>query len=105
MSKMTVVAGLAVTAVALLPADSWAQARGVTPGEVVFGMHTDLSGVGATYGVSSSNAARMRFDDVNETGGVAGRKIKLIVEDHGYQVPKAVQACNKLINRDKVFAF
>jgi len=27
------------------------------------------------------------------------------VEDQGYQVPKAVQACNKLINRDKVFAF
>ena len=30
---------------------------------------------------------------------------KVIVEDQGYQVPKAVQACNKLINRDKVFAF
>ena len=29
----------------------------------------------------------------------------MIIEDQGYQVPKAVQACNKLINRDKVFAF
>jgi branched-chain amino acid transport system substrate-binding protein len=38
-------------------------------------------------------------------GGINGRKLKVIVEDQAYQVPKAVQACNKLINRDKVFAF
>jgi branched-chain amino acid transport system substrate-binding protein len=105
MNASTLVLGLALSAVALLPQPGSAQTRGVTPAEVLLGMHTDLSGVGATYGVSSSNAARMRFDDVNEQGGVEGRKIKLIVEDHGYQVPKAVQACNKLINRDKVFAF
>ena len=82
-----------------------AQTRGVTPTEVVFGMHTDLSGVAATYGVSSSNGVKMRFDEINEAGGINGRKLKVIVEDQGYQVPKAVQACNKLINRDKVFAF
>jgi branched-chain amino acid transport system substrate-binding protein len=105
MNRLSVVLGLAIVAAALLPGPGWAQTRGVTPTEVVLGMHTDLSGVGATYGVSSSNAARMRFDEVNEAGGVGGRRIRLIVEDHGYQVPKAVQACNKLINRDKVFAF
>ena len=32
-----------------------------------------------------------------------GRKIRLIVEDNQYQVPRAVQAANKLINRDKIF--
>jgi branched-chain amino acid transport system substrate-binding protein len=47
----------------------------------------------------------MRFDEINEAGGINGRKLRVIVEDQGYQVPKAVQACNKLINRDKVFAF
>ena len=82
-----------------------AQQRGVSKDEVLFGMHTDLSGVAATYGVSSSNAVKMRFDEVNEAGGIHGRKLRVIVEDQGYQVPKAVQACNKLINRDKVFAF
>src|SRR5262249_36688360 len=78
--------------------------RGVTPTEIVLGMHTDLSGPAATYGVSSSNAVKMRFDEVNEKGGIAGRKIKLIVEDTQYQVPRAVQAGGKLINRDRVFA-
>jgi branched-chain amino acid transport system substrate-binding protein len=80
------------------------ETRGVTPTEIVLGMHTDLSGPAATYGVSSSNAVKMRFDELNEKGGLHGRKIKLVVEDTQYQVPRAVQAGTKLINRDKIFA-
>jgi branched-chain amino acid transport system substrate-binding protein len=99
---------LALTATFLVAA--WTQTafgeetRGVTSNEIVFGMHTDLSGPAATYGVSSSNAVKMRFDEVNANGGIHGRKIKLIVEDTQYQVPRAVQAGTKLINRDRVFA-
>jgi branched-chain amino acid transport system substrate-binding protein len=97
---------MAIAAAVLAAAPgAFAQQRGVTPTEVTFGMHTDLSGVAATYGVSSSNGVKMRFEEVNAAGGINGRKLKVIVEDQGYQVPKAVQACNKLINRDKVFAF
>ena len=96
--------GTAIASMALVGAAS-AQQRGVTKEEVTFGMHTDLSGVAATYGVSSSNGVKMRFDEANDGGGIAGRKMRVIVEDQAYQVPKAVQACNKLINRDKVFAF
>src|SRR5689334_23810529 len=102
-SVMGIVTAMAAATLASLPAS--AQTRGVTANEIVLGMHTDLSGVAATYGVSSSNAVKMRFEEVNAQGGVDGRKIKVIVEDQAYQVPKAVQACNKLINRDKVFAF
>jgi branched-chain amino acid transport system substrate-binding protein len=80
------------------------ETRGVTNAEIVLGMHTDLSGPAATYGVSSSNAVKMRFDEANEKGGVHGRKIKLVVEDTQYQVPRAVQVGTKLINRDRIFA-
>jgi branched-chain amino acid transport system substrate-binding protein len=100
--KVVAFAGVMVVATFV---GSWAQTRGVSASEIVLGMHTDLSGVAATYGVSSSNAVKMRLEEANEAGGVNGRKIKVIVEDQAYQVPKAVQACNKLINRDKVFAF
>lgn len=78
--------------------------QGVTKDEVVLGMHADLSGVAASFSVGVVNAIRMRIDEVNETGGINGRKLRLVVEDTGYQVPKAVQAANKLINRDGVFA-
>src|SRR2546422_10067556 len=80
------------------------EVRGVSKTEIVLGMHTDLSGPAATYGVSSSNAVKMRFDEVNDKGGIHGRKIKLVVEDTQYQVPRAVQAGTKLINRDRIFA-
>jgi branched-chain amino acid transport system substrate-binding protein len=76
---------------------------GVTATEIVLGTHTDLSGIAAIWGVGAAEGARMRFDEENDKGGVHGRKIRLIVEDHGYQVPRAVQAANKLINNDKIF--
>ena len=100
-----VMAAAGIVAAGLMSMSADAQTRGVTKSEIVFGSHTDLSGPTATYGVSSTNGARMRFEEVNAAGGIHGRKIKLILEDAQYQVPKAVQACNKLINRDKVFGF
>ena len=100
---LTIVTVAALVALAGVAAAQKEQ-RGVTKTEIVLGMHTDLSGPAATYGVSSSNAVKMRFDDVNDKGGIQGRKIRLIVEDTQYQVPRAVQAGAKLINRDHIFA-
>ena len=100
--KLTMVTAAALAATAT---QASAETRGVTKTEITLGMHTDLSGVAATYGVSSANGVKMRFDEANDAGGVNGRKINVIIEDQAYQVPKAVQACNKLINRDNVFAF
>ena len=81
-----------------------AQTRGVTDTEVVVGSHTALTGPVAPWGVGAVTGTRMAFAEANAKGGIHGRKIKFIVEDHGYQVPKAVQAANKLLNRDKIFA-
>jgi branched-chain amino acid transport system substrate-binding protein len=77
--------------------------RGVTDTEILVGTITDLSGVTAVQGVNNSNAVRLAFDEVNEEGGIHGRKIRYIVEDSQYQVPRPVQALNKLINNDGVF--
>ena len=77
--------------------------RGVTDTEIVIGTVTDLSGVTAVQGVNNSDAIRMAFDDINAKGGVHGRKIKYVVEDSQYTVPRAVQAMNKLLNSDNIF--
>jgi branched-chain amino acid transport system substrate-binding protein len=90
--------------IALAPLSQAAAERGVTDDEIIIGSHTALSGPAAIWGVSSTNAARLLFDEVNAKGGIHGRKIKFIVEDSQYQVPLAVKAMNKLANRDKVFA-
>ncbi len=91
------------TAALIAPAMAADSVRGVTDNEIVIGTYTDLSGVTAMWGVNNTNAWRMVFDEANSEGGINGRKIKYIVEDNQYQIPRSVQAANKLINRDGVF--
>jgi branched-chain amino acid transport system substrate-binding protein len=100
MIKSMLAAAALILAVPALAAEP---ARGVTDSEIVIGTYTDLSGVTAMWGVNNSNSWRMVFDQVNAAGGIDGRKIKYILEDNQYQVPRSVQAANKLINRDGVF--
>jgi len=78
--------------------------QGVTDTEVRIGSNGDLSGIFAAFNVGAIKAAQLIFDEVNANGGVHGRQIRFIAEDHGYQVPRAVQNFNKLINSDQVFA-
>ena len=81
-----------------------APVRGVSADEIVIGSHTDMGGATAIWGVGATNGARMRIDEFNAAGGVHGRTIRYVVEDAQYQVPRAIQAANKLINRDDAFA-
>ncbi|MFO0988907.1 MAG: ABC transporter substrate-binding protein [Alphaproteobacteria bacterium] len=98
------VAGFFAAALLVLAApESAQQTQGVTDAEVAIGTHTALTGPVAPWGIGSTNGMRLRFDEENDKGGVHGRKIKFIVEDHGYQVPRAVQAGNKLLNSDRIF--
>src|SRR5260370_41827733 len=98
MNKSTMALAVAIAAAAgslVAAAGASAQTRGVTSTEVVFGMHTDLSGVAATYGVSSSNGVKMRFDEINEAGGGNGPKIQGIIEDQHDQGPQGRAAPRK----------
>ena len=96
---LTGAAGTATAAEAVV----W-KTQGVSKTEITLGVHTDLSGPAATFGVGTTNSFRLRVEEVNAAGGIHGRKIRLVIEDAQYQVPKAVQAANKLINSDHVFA-
>ena len=87
----------------LIARHALADTRGVSDTEIVIGNMTDLSGVTAVQGTNNAQAMRMAFDEINEKGGIHGRKIRFVVEDMEYIVPKAVQAMNKLLNRDNVF--
>lgn len=78
--------------------------QGVTDTEVLIGSNQDMSGPFAAFGAPAMQAANIYFKKVNEAGGVHGRQIRLVVEDHGYQMPKAMSGINKLVNSDKVFA-
>ena len=92
---------IALAAFAATPAFA---GQGVSDTEVVIGSVSDLSGPFAAFGAPSIKSAQMHFAAVNAAGGIHGRKIRFVVEDSSYQMPKALQGYNKLVNRDKVFA-
>jgi len=95
---------LCCAALASWLAPAWAQTQGVTKAEVVIGSLQDLSGPLTPLGVHFRNAIRMRLEEVNEQGGIHGRKVRLVVEDTGYDPRRAVLAARKLIEQDRVFA-
>jgi ABC-type branched-subunit amino acid transport system substrate-binding protein len=95
---------LAVIALALFSwGSAFAQARGVTDDEIVIGTHLDLSGPAAAGMPPFVAGMEMAFNEVNEAGGIHGRKIRLVIEDNAYQPQQAVRATQSLIKKDKAF--
>jgi branched-chain amino acid transport system substrate-binding protein len=98
----------ALAALSLLAAlGSNAQAADASPGisknEILIATIQDLSGPVAAYGKAARNGIQLRVDEVNEQGGIHGRKIRLLVEDNAYDPKRAVLAAQKLVTQDKVF--
>ncbi len=94
-----------LTAVALVVGSTLAaaQTQGVTKDEVLIGSIQDLSGPISGFGKAIRQGMLLRVDEINEQGGINGRKFKLLVEDSAYDPKKAVLAAQKLVNQDKIF--
>ena len=93
----------AAAALTLAAGLSHAQSQGVSKNEIVIGSIQDLSGPIAGFGKQVRLGMMLRVDEINEQGGINGRKIKLLVEDSAYDPKKAVLAAQKLVNQDKIF--
>ena len=105
MTQFLKLAFAAFASAVLLTAHAAAPAPGVTEREIVVGTISDLSGPIALLGVPVRDGMLMRFDEANAAGGVHGRRIRLVVEDSGYDPKRAVLAARKLVQRDQAFAF
>jgi len=90
-------AGLAGTA--------WAQdSAGVSDSEILIGQSCQLSGPLAALTSEVRQGASLYFDHVNASGGVRGRKIRVLAIDDAYDPKKAAENTKKLIDEDKVLA-
>ena len=81
-----------------------AETQGVSDAEIVLGTAQDLSGPIVSLSKPVVNGMLMRVEEINAAGGIQGRKLRLIVEDHGYDPKKAVLAAQKMTQQDKIFA-
>jgi len=103
MKTQTLIPLAAAAGLALGSGLAAAQQQGVSKDEIRIGTIQDLSGPLAGFGKQSRNGMQLAVDELNEQGSVHGRKLKLFVEDSGYDPKKAVLAAQKLVNQEKIF--
>ena len=78
--------------------------RGVTKDTVKIGVIIDLTGPTSNVGVVVNEAYKNYIRNINDAGGIHGRKIKMIIEDDHYAIPAGIAAFKKLLFRDQVLA-
>lgn len=69
---------------------------------IKIGFINSLTGQYAPYGKNNWNGVNLAVEEINTTGGINGKKIKMIVEDDKSTKDGALSAVNKLILINKV---
>jgi ABC-type branched-subunit amino acid transport system substrate-binding protein len=77
---------------------------GVAADKIVFGQAAALDGPTAALGQGMKAGINAAFAEANKAGGVKGHKLELKSVDDGYEPTKSIEAVNKLLGEDKVFA-
>ena len=76
-----------------------------TTGDIIkIGAIGPLSGAASTYGISVKEGAQLLEKEVNDAGGINGKKIQFIFEDDQADPNSSMQAFNKLVDDEKVCA-
>jgi ABC-type branched-subunit amino acid transport system substrate-binding protein len=76
---------------------------GVTDKEILIGSCSALEGPSHFLGTETVTGANAYFDSINESGGIDGRKLKLIAHDDSYD-PAKTQVCFDRLMSQHVFA-
>jgi branched-chain amino acid transport system substrate-binding protein len=72
--------------------------------EILIGEYGSLTGATATFGLSTQKGVEMAVDAINASGGVLGKKLRVLVEDDQGKPEEAQTVVTKLINKDRVVA-
>jgi branched-chain amino acid transport system substrate-binding protein len=91
-------------AAALAARPAGAQGRGVTEDGITLGMCAPFSGPARELGLGMRTGMELAFAAANETGGVHGRKLKLLALDDGYEPERARACMRELVENKQVFA-
>lgn len=93
--------GAAFAAALATAAQAQQNAPGVTATEIKIGNTMPYSGPASALS-STGKAIAAYLDQVNEQGGVNGRKITMISLDDGFSPPKTMEATRRLVEGDGV---
>jgi len=71
---------------------------------IKIGFFGDLTGPTFNFGRSAYNGVIMAADEINNAGGINGRKLDVVIEDDRGSAEEAARLTAKLIDNDKVVA-
>ena len=77
---------------------------GSSKDEIVIGGNLELTGQVGSYGSSINDGAKLAIAEINEAGGINGKKIRYEVIDNRSENAEAVAAMTKLITEHKAVA-
>lgn len=77
---------------------------GVTASSIKVGHIGIYSGPVGSFGDDLSYAGRAKLQEINDTGGINGRKLDVLVRDDAWDGTKGMNAARDLVEREKVFA-
>lgn len=72
--------------------------------EIPVGLYCSLTGANADFGISTKNGAVLAFDEVNQSGGLLGKRLRLAEADTRGESNEATSAVTQLIDREHVVA-
>jgi branched-chain amino acid transport system substrate-binding protein len=96
LSRRNILAAGAAIMMTALPANAQDAAK--------VGMSGPFSGGLSLLGQSVRDGVEVAFAEINEQGGVSGRKLQFIAEDDGYEPMRTIASARKLVEQDKVVA-
>lgn len=85
-------------------ADARQTAPGVTDDQIIFGQSAAFSGPAEELGTNMEFGIRAAFHEINQKGGVHGRKLMLLQLDDAYEPEAAIENTRELIEEYGVFA-
>ena len=72
--------------------------------EIVVGEYASLTGGTATFGKSSNAGVQLAAEEINASGGLLGKKLRVVVEDDQSKPEEARTAVLKLLKQNEVVA-
>lgn len=101
MDRRTLLLLAAATSLGLTRRASASETPGVTATEIKIGNTAPYSGPASAFGVIGQ-ALNAYFKQVNDRGGISGRKINFMSLDDAYSPPKTVEQTRRLVESDEV---